>query len=145
MILAGETGVSKTHTLKRIMALFRSWGMSIWMRGWGHCPSIQFIEWSSIATQDSKDHDFLFEDACECDILLLDDLGSEIDKFKSNEPIERLRFLLGRREKKITAITTNVPVSMWPQKWDQRVNDRLFRGNSTVVDLFGVPSYTEIV
>lgn len=107
-------------------------------------PSITFVEWSEIAVEDKRDDDLLFQEATKSDILLLDDIGSEIDKFKTNEPKERLRRLLGEREGKYTAITTNIPQENWNSVWDDRVEDRLLRGNAIVVDLFGIPRFSEV-
>ena len=71
------------------------------------------VTWSDIASEDRSDNDLLFTEATESDVLLLDDFGAEVDKFKSNEPRERARKLLSSREKKITLITTNIPVENW--------------------------------
>lgn len=105
---------------------------------------LSFILWSDIAIEDKFDGDLLFKEACECDILLLDDVGSEVDKFKTNEPKERLRKLLGEREKKSTMISTNVPVREWANVWDSRVEDRLFRNGALVFDMAGIPRFSEV-
>lgn len=111
---------------------------------WPRPISVSFFDWSSIALYDREDQDQSFLEAHECDVLLLDDIGTEIDKFKTREPVERLRQLLGAREGKYDLITTNIPVEKWAKVWDNRVDDRLLRGNSRFVDLAGVPRFSEI-
>jgi len=78
------------------------------------------------------------EGAC---LLLLDDVGAEVDRYKSGEPTERLRALLDARAGHFTVISTNLPPAMWSIRYDARVEDRMLR-NSIIVDLHNVPPWT---
>lgn len=118
-------------------ASFVAWEKGNWPRPF----TVSFINWTDIACEDREDEDMLFREALECDVLLLDDIGTEVDKFKTQEPKERLRILLGAREQKYTATSTNVPVAKWGEVWDQRVEDRLLRGNARPLTLEGVQTF----
>jgi DNA replication protein DnaC len=145
LTLSGNTGTAKTHCLKRVshflgMAALWAWENNFWTKPFQH----SFINWSDIAEEDRDDNDLYFMEANHVDILLLDDIGCELDRFKTGEPRERLRQLLGHREKKFNLITTNVPAAQWSNKWDARVEDRLLRNGARVVDLWDVPSFAKI-
>jgi len=74
------------------------------------------------------------QDSMQADILFLDDIGAESDKYKSAENVDALCQLLSRRERKWTLVTTNFRTEQWDQQFDARVADRLMR-NSIVCDL----------
>ena len=76
----------------------------------------------------------------DADVLFLDDIGSESDKYRSGETIDALCQVLGRRENKWTIVTTNYLIEEWPTAFDARVSDRLFR-NSIICDLRHSGSY----
>lgn len=145
LTVTGDTGTGKTRSMRMISSLLRQVGVIGWAEcgTWHRPPSITFVEWSRIAVEDRFDSDLFFQEATECDILFLDDIGSEVDRFKTSEPRERLRQLLGAREKKFSMITTNTKQSEWASKWDIRVEDRLLRGNAIIADLWGLPRFSE--
>jgi DNA replication protein DnaC len=74
------------------------------------------------------------------DLMFLEDIGPEVDRFKTGEPTERLRELFNVMKNKWMVVTTNVPVADWEKRWDGRIMDRMLR-NSVIVDMSGVPSY----
>lgn len=90
-----------------------------------------------------RDREEHFDDAQSeiqsADIVLLDDVGSESDKFKSQSNVSRLRRVLATCEHKWTMVNANFQRELWPSKFDVRVADRL--GSMAYLDLTGVPSY----
>lgn len=141
LVLVGDTGRGKTHCAKRLSAWAGHVAISAWEAGkWRRPPTIAFHEWSTIAAKDQQEWFDWIQVNSEEDLLIIDDIGTETDRFKSREPVERLRLLLSRRESKWTVITTNISPDEWRNTWDARVEDRLLRG-SIVVNLEGVKSY----
>jgi DNA replication protein DnaC len=105
-------------------------------------PSVAFYEWRDIGmTERMDERSFLtwLETADAESLLVLDDIGTETDRFKSGDATCRLCDLLNRRENKFTVLTTNIPPADWLAHWDARVSDRLLR-NSAVV-LIRAPSF----
>lgn len=130
LIVTGDNSTAKTHCLKRAAVYLRAVSMFGYESGrWPRPIDVQLFEWSHLAkTKDA----LVLDSAGEADVLLLDDVGAEPDQYKSGEPIERLRQLLGQREGKFTMLTTNIPPALWTSRWDARVNDRLLRQSRIV-------------
>ena len=80
----------------------------------------------------------IVESLKDCALLILDELGGGHDP--SFVGVDKLCQVLSRRENKWTIVTTNIPPASWPEKFDLRIASRLM-GNSTLVDLSGVPDY----
>jgi DNA replication protein DnaC len=66
----------------------------------------------------------------------LDDIGAEVDEFKSGKATERLASLLEHRMHKYTLFTTNIDRKQWSIRWDKRVASRLHH-KTLVVTLNG--------
>jgi len=73
------------------------------------------------------------------DLLVLDDLGAETDRYRSGVPTARLQRVLELMEHRWLLITTNVPKDKWRERWDQRICSRLEA--SAYISLFHVPDY----
>lgn len=132
LLITGDNSTAKTHCLKRAFKYIRAVSMFGYECGrWPRPIDVQSFNWSHLTK--TKD-DLVLMSAAESDVLLLDDVGAEPDQYRSGEPIERLRNLLGERESRFTMITTNIPPAMWTARWDARVNDRLLR-NSRIIAL----------
>lgn len=139
LVLIGRSGCGKTHLAKASVRTANRLALDGWEQGhWpGHVPSAVFCDWPSFVDSDA---DGVAKDLEEADFAALDDVGAEVDRFKTGKPAEILRRFLSLRAGKFTIVTTNVPELVWNQKWDERVADRLYR-NSLVVDMTAVPSY----
>ena len=92
-------------------------------------PGVMRCTWSDIADATSEQKGGLFTDTSTADLLSIDDVGSEVDQFRSGRPTENLREMLEVRHHRrgFTIITTNIPPGEWATRWDSRVADRLIR------------------
>jgi DNA replication protein DnaC len=138
VVLAGQSGTGKTFAMRgahkwikraRILAAERN--------HWTWPPIIQWTNWPQLirpVVEGQTSMADALQDSMQADILFLDDIGAESDKYKSAENVDALCQLLSKREKKWTLITTNFRTEQWDQQFDARVADRLMR-NSIVCDL----------
>ena len=143
LIIVGNYGSGKTHTAKRIFKFCMAASMNAYDSGkWGRyrVPTSVFIPWPEATTAFANKEFGLVGDALDADLTILDDVGAENDPWKVST--DRLCQILSRRETKFTVLTTNVASAHWNEKFDGRINDRLFR-NSVIVDLTDVPSYAQ--
>lgn len=81
----------------------------------------------------------LLQDIGESQIIFLDDVGSEADRFRSGESATRLRRVLAKAESKWLLITTNLSQAEFSNVYDIRVSDRL--NGAHWCQLSDVPSY----
>ena len=139
LVVVGKTGCGKTHVAKRV----RGWASAVAYERWlrresgNQLPEIVYVEWSDIANPQRMAEESFCEwrrTAADASLLILDDIGTEADVYKSGIPTSRLCEVLNYRAGRFTLITTNVPASGWASRWDARVEDRLMR-NSTVLEL----------
>lgn len=147
LVIGGNTGSGKTHVSKRILRRFRDCRMWAWEQGYwgGSIPSAAFWRWQKLAELDETEWQGALEEITGddrmrgADLLVLDDLGSETDAFKSGRPQARLQTVLDVMERRWLLVTTNVPRKDWAGRWDKRVASRLESAAS--VSLFHVPDY----
>jgi DNA replication protein DnaC len=141
LILVGQTGCGKTHIAKSI---FRFCGVAAMeafeSRNWpgSEFPDAIYISWPEAAREFGEKNHSALQGMMTNDLLILDDIGAESDPWKVCADL--LCQILSRRERMFTVITTNVQPAEWPERFDVRISDRLFR-NSTIIDLTDVPSY----
>lgn len=145
LVLVGGTGCGKTHVAKRIARWVSAVSYERWLHlGSGDAlPEVAFVDWCHVATpqrtSEDRFYDWLTEHA-EDSMLILDDVGTEVDAARSGAPTARLCTVLNQRAGKFTLITTNVPVASWAARWDARVEDRLLRGSVVIENT--APSFT---
>ena len=136
LLLASSPGCGKTMLARSAFRFWRACGVSSWSQGhWGpdRAPNAHWCEWSTIAESPLGDRPGTWTDAEQSDFLIIDDVGSEVDRFRSGLPTENLRLILERRHRRrgFTLISTNLLRSEWLARWDARVTDRLFRNAYT--------------
>lgn len=141
LVICGSPGTGKSHAGKRIVAFFQSYSIDLWHdRKWGHPPKAVFVDWARLCERDREEaFDEAQREISEADVIVLDDVGSESDKFKSQQSVSRLRRVLGTCEHKWVMVNANFSKAEWPRKFDARVADRLEAMH--YLDLTGVPSY----
>jgi DNA replication protein DnaC len=83
----------------------------------------------------------VLEESMTADLLFLDDVGAESDKFKTGETVDAICQLLSRREGRWTVISLNYGPDKWVSRFDPRVSDRLWR-QTELLDLTGAPSWS---
>lgn len=140
LLMTGPFGTGKSHCLKACVRFVREARQEIWPEPWPHPPSFQSCNWAvmvrEVIENDNRD---AWEDLLACDVVFLDDLGSEEDRFKSGGAVRVLGDTLGRivDQKKFAVLTTNIEPDGWKARWDGRVHDRLMRMQANTVDLWG--------
>lgn len=135
LILAGKIGTGKSTVARRAVRTIGALQVSAWYEGL--CPesiTTGCFEWSKLACigPTERNDQSCWIDAIEAKAALIDDIGTEVDKFKSGGPTENLRLLLESRRDSWTIITTNIPPAKWAEVWDRRVEDRLYRHAKTI-------------
>jgi len=141
LVVAGENGIGKTMLAKAVHTYCDGVAFSAWDHGyWSRVPKVEMIRVAPFIAK-FETQACRMEDLISADMLILDDMGAEVDKFKSGEPTAILTELLDGRSGKFTFITTNVPQPQWKVRWDNRVDDRL-RRHAAYIDATGVPRYS---
>lgn len=142
LVIAGDNGSGKTHTL----AAVQRWVQSVGPGRSFTVPGEQFgtltsrlVRWPEFVSRMKDGHWAAPEELYTPPVVLIDEVGGEHDPSKVGT--DALCRVLSRRERKWTMITTNVMPENWEQVFDRRITSRFFR-NSTIVDLTGVPDYS---
>ena len=147
LVIYGRTGTGKSMVSRKALAAIGAIGISAWHEGFrGKCPGPRAaFEWSQICAMGPADRNegTLWIDAMEADALILQDIGTEVDRFKSDVGTENLRLILEGRRNKWTIITTNIPPEHWSEAWDARV-DRRLNTNSVIVSVRNAPTFKKV-
>lgn len=144
-IVIGSVGTGKSHTARALNKWATFVAHEAWVRQWHKhsdgLPRVVRVDWSVVASPEScvrREFDDWCQDVSEASMIILDDVGTETDQFKSGVPTERLTHVLNRCEGKFVWINTNVGPEDWSKRWDARVEDRLLAGECITVN---APSY----
>lgn len=141
-LICGNSGTGKTHVSERLYRWCRSVAISLWdMSFWPKPPRVEMFEWSKVVFLNADEWKRWLDDRGDTGVLFLEDIGAEVDRFKTGEPTERLRELLNDFKHRWMFITTNVMPEKWSAKWDERVADRLLRDTQVFV-IRGIDRYT---
>jgi len=136
MVLAGPPGAGKTHSLKAAYKFLANHAIDLWHEGyWKNPPNILWATWSRVVALDKDEWEDWLYDLRRSSIIILDDVGSEVDKYKTGEPAERLRVVLDIAEHRWMLISTNVMPKQWETAFDRRVHSRL--QPAVVLDMTG--------
>jgi hypothetical protein len=145
IVIIGRNGVGKSTAARGAIHAIKVEAIDAWHRGlWPkhNPPRADWWAWSDLANigANERNADTSWPEATSLDAVLLDDVGSELDPYKSNVPIENLRLILEARCGLWTCITTNVPPEAWEEVWDARVASRLHE-NAVRVELRTAPDW----
>jgi len=143
LVLGGRPGTGKTHVAKAISRFFNALAVTAWSKGWWtshEVPAAVLVEWMAIAESDPHKPGGLWDEAIGANLLVVDDMGAEVDRYKSGLPVANLARLLNARERRWNVITTNYPPESWEDHYDKRVADRL-RRRAVLVEIKEAPSY----
>lgn len=142
-LLSGKSGCGKSRVARRACRVVRENAILAYNAGFwpsGRICTTAWADWPKLAEiKDTEDYEEAARDIREADVVFLDDLGAETDKFKSGEHVSRLRRLLNELEGKAVMMTTNLKPSEWAKQWDERVESRLLMAKH--LDCFEVPDY----
>lgn len=135
IVLAGPFGCGKTQMLRGCRGYISDIYMRVDDPAWKKPISIASIVWpefiSDYITNRNEDR---LEDVKASDVVFIDDIGAEADRFRSGEPTQILAELLGALANRFVFVTTNIEPKGWKLRWDGRVEDRLLRNNAVIVD-----------
>lgn len=141
LVLSGNTGCGKTHIARKVWRVITDYAVDIsLMPGWGIGGQPVMLDWADVAAEDSERGFDAFSDLVKASqVVILDDVGSEVDRFKNGQHAERLRRILSLCERKWLLLTTNLTRASLAKTYDGRVADRMERARW--VELHDVPSY----
>lgn len=123
LVLVGGVGSGKTELARGAAKIADRVAIDASENGrWNRIPTVACHSWPRLLK--SSEVPWIF---CEtADFAVLDDIGREVDTYKSGQPTEALSEMLDCRKRRFTIITTNVPEAEWKNRWDTRVASRLY-------------------
>lgn len=145
IVLCGPSGTGKTHMAEAAKKYLSAARMS---EVWGGSPVIEMMDFTRVANYDDDGFWYWKRDrindiagaGIRVEIMFLEDIGCEFDRYKSGVPTARLTEILNDFRDRWLFVTTNVQPEGWPARWDSRVADRLFR-DAVIVDMRNVVSW----
>ncbi len=141
LYISGVSGAGKTHCAEALFKWASRIAIDLMMRQkLDKVPRIELFEWAEIVNVDAEQFLRWIDDRRETQLLFLEDVGAEVDRFKTGEPTERFREVLNAFKHKSMVLTSNIHPDNWKSRWDTRIADRLLR-NSTLVTLRQTKSY----
>lgn len=141
LIVCGKTDTGKTETANRIFQFLKHARFTAMeVGGWITPPVIEQFDFQEICVLEDEAFRQWLKDREQTTTLFLDDIGSEVDRFKTGTPTERLRQIFEMFKNRYIYATSNIMASGFEKKWDDRVASRLLR-NSEVVELVNCPKW----
>jgi DNA replication protein DnaC len=141
MVLCGQPGTGKTRVAEKLNRWCSNAAVQLGEPYKGRFLCVGWVEFASVAFIPIEEFRIWLDGEHETDLLFLEDIGAEVDRFKTGEPTERLREILNEFKHRWLFITTNVMPDHWPAKWDERIADRLLR-DSKVIPLWNTKRFT---
>jgi hypothetical protein len=140
LMIQGDTGTGKTHACKRLVEQFGAWAIDSYATGrWGggRIPSATFVDWSRFC--ESANFDDRLDDLRSESLVVLDDVGTELDRFRDGSAVEKMRRAMSILERKWLLITTNLSDESIQAAYDARTVSRLAALHR--LRTFGAPDY----
>lgn len=142
-LIAGPCGTGKSHVARAVSRFFKAHAIDLYCDGpWRISDSIPiayFRDWKLLTTRTDMDFDAALDAIDAAALVVLDDIGSEVDRFKSGLPTERLLRVLDACADKFLLMTTNATIEQWPKAFDARIASRL--SAASYFDTTGIPDY----
>jgi DNA replication protein DnaC len=132
LMFIGDTGLGKTHLSAAIMNEAAQKGFDVYL---GSAQSILYsFEQERFSKSGLFDSDII-ERYMTCDLLIIDDLGTE---YSGNMSVASLYNLINMRliDNKSMIISTNLKISELQMKYDERITSRIF-GEFGVLNFIG--------
>lgn len=139
MLFSGRSGTGKTHATKAAHKFLRGAAMALWPRWYPGPPAMRYVIWSKAVALERYGWEDLEDEIRACAMVFVDDVGSEIDRFRTGEPAERLRLFLDKCQGKWLLMSTNVARHDFAKTFDSRVQSRLEM--AACLDLSDVPDF----
>lgn len=146
LVLDGPTGTGKTTVGRFCARAFNDYilealsaGLTKWRKS--PLPSAAILNWSKFCRDMERQETgpWRLDEVLAADVIILDDVGAESDRFRSGGHKAELRDFLEECRNKWLMVSTNVPRKEWPEAFGQRVASRLDAARS--VDTTGIPDY----
>lgn len=128
LVIHGPVGCGKSHAAKRIARYIRDNAVDLHMiqSGGQGVPTVYSRDWSKLVSiNDDVAFDAATEDIADATLVVLDDIGAEVDRYKDGQPAARLRRVLEACRNKWLVLTTNVSRNDWATVFDARIESRL--------------------
>ena len=146
LVLEGPTGTGKTTVGKFCVRAFNSCGPDL-MRQFGgewdtaRRPSAEYVNWSRFCQQAEAEGDApgRILDLKENSVIVLDDVGADVDRFKTGANKQYLKDLLDAFDKRWLMISTNVPKIKWADAFGERAASRM--DSAKRFDTTGIPDF----
>lgn len=143
LVLGGRNGTGKTHVARALHRYFNAVAVDVIAKGYWRCdevPHSAFCEWAELAECEPGRSVPAWDAATRADLLVLDDVGADVDRYKSGLPVANLARMLNARERRWTIVTLNHPPGAWADRFDKRVADRLHR-HAQIIEVKEAPSF----
>lgn len=139
MAFIGAPGTGKSHAMRAAYEFMRSHSISLWPRWHQTPPRCRHAVWSKVVALGPGGWSDFEDDVHASKFVFLDDIGSEVDRFKSGEPAERLRTVLDLCATKWLMLSSNLTRETFGRAFDGRIQSRLER--AAVLDMTGAPDF----
>lgn len=142
IVFSGSPGCGKTKVARRIYKFSSAWGADLILAHRAFHWASLWVDWPKVAeSDDESDFSDISQQIESATLVVLDDVGSESDRFKNGVPASRLRRVLTSIEKQKIwcVVTTNLSKEKMLDNYDARGADRLEAFQW--MELGEVPSY----
>lgn len=135
----GAPGTGKSHAIRAAYEFMRRHSMALWPRWYATPPRCRHAVWSKVVALPPGGWSDFEDDVHASKFVFLDDVGSEVDRFKSGEPMERLRTILDLCATKWLLLSSNMTRETFGRAFDARIESRLQR--AAILDMTGAPDF----